>query len=726
MSVIKFYENEKIFKIDTENVSYIMAIADNHYLGNVYYGAKISDYDVRYLMQLDEPPFTPSVNNREKAGFLDKFPMEYPAGGIGDFRESCIEIKNEKNQYGADFEYVGYRILEEKKPIKGMPAAFGDNAKTLEIELEDKSVGIRLVLSYSIFEDSDAIIKSVDIRNEGSEKVYLEKAMSTCLNINLKNPKMVTLDGAWGRERRISRREIGFGKTSVSSQRGISSHQENPFTAIVSEDCTQTHGQVYACNFVYSGNFVSLAERDAFSSIRYVMGINSERFEWVLESGENFQTPEVVMVYSDNGYDRMTHIFHDLYRNHLIRGQWKDKDRPVLINNWEATYFDFDTEKLLKIATEAKRNGIEMLVLDDGWFGKRNSDNCSLGDWKVNEEKLSGGLTNLAKKVNEIGLRFGLWIEPEMVSEDSDLYRAHPEWILCTAKRQPSQARAQYVLDITSPKVREYILDSIFEVIENANIEYIKWDMNRALTDIGSSYIDLERQGEILHRYTLAVYEMQEKLTSKYPYILLENCCSGGGRFDPGMLYYSPQIWCSDDTDAVERLAIQEGTQFVYPLSTIGAHVSDCPNHTTRRTASFEMRGVAAMGGTFGYELDVTAISEKDRSEISSQVERYKKNCTLIRTGDYYRLESYADNHSCDCYMVVSKAKDKAVVTYIQLDFAPSLKRTVIKMRGLIEDADYKIEDRVYRGDVLMKAGYVVKGIDGENNAKIIEINQII
>lgn len=494
--------------------------------------------------------------------------------------------------------------------------------------------------------------------------------------------------------------------------------------ALVSEKADQENGSVYGFHFVYSGNFIAQVERTQFDSLRVQMGIHPKNFCWQLKPGESFEAPEVILTYSACGLGGMSRNLHDLYRNHLIRSPYKDKKRPILINNWEATYFDFNTEKLLDIAREAKKAGIEMLVMDDGWFGYRNDDNTSLGDWTVNEKKLPGGLKYLADEVNKIGLKFGIWFEPEMISPDSDLYRAHPDWAIAIPDRTPCRSRNQYVLDLTRREVVEYVYNAVARVLHEANIEYVKWDMNRQLTDLGSVYLGRENQGELSHRYVLAVYELQERLTREFPELLLENCSGGGARFDPGMLFYSPQIWCSDDTDAIERLVIQEGTALIYPLSTMGAHVSDCPNHTVGRNTPFSTRGNVALAGTFGYELDITKISEEDRAQIPEQVRLYHKYNDLVRRGDYYRIASYRQNHFFDCYEVVAKDKREALITCVQVMRRPNYHSRMIKLAGLDANLRYRNEDtgEVYYGDTLMNAGIPIQEMWGDFQSRLIHL----
>ena len=482
---------------------------------------------------------------------------------------------------------------------------------------------------------------------------------------------------------------------------------------------TQTAGEVYAMHFIYSGNFIAQLEKSQFDSIRAVMGIHPADFSWKLESEESFYTPEAVLTFSAEGLGKMTRNFHDFYRNHLIRSKYRNQKRPILINNWEATYFDFNTEKLLDIAKLASQYGIEMLVMDDGWFGHRNDDSTSLGDWFVNEKKLPGGLNYLVDEVNKLGMKFGIWMEPEMISPDSELYKEHPDWAIAVKGRTGTLSRNQYVLDFSRKDVRDCIYEKIRAILSSANIEYVKWDMNRQLTDLGSLALPADRQGELSHRYVLGVYEMQERLTRDFPDLLLENCSGGGARFDPGMLYYSPQIWCSDDTDAIERLGIQEGTALIYPLSAMGAHVSDCPNHTVGRNTPFKTRGEVALAGTFGYELDITKIAKEEQEQIPQQTAMYHKYNDLVREGDYYRIASYRENHFYDCYMVVSKDKKEALVTFVTVHARPNYHSLKVRLQGLNPNLDYRLEGEmenecVYGGDLLMNAGMLVPSEQGD------------
>lgn len=726
---ISYDEELKVFRIDTENTTYCMAVSDTEgFLTHVYYGDKLGEDDIRYLLRINEPPFVPSVNNRDRSSFLDSCPQEFPGHGVGDYRESAVKVRDEDGHTATMFFFKDYRILRGKKKLEGLPATFGSESEcmTLEIDMEDKVRNLVCTLSYSAFDGIDAIIRSVKLLNLSDDTVYVEKLYSLSVDIDASDfdYQMLTLHGSWARERQMELRTIGYGRQEVSSSRGESSHQEHPFLGIVSNGTSQESGSVYGFNFVYSGNFVAQIEKNQFGMLRVSMGINTDDFCFEVKKNESFQAPEVVCVYSGEGLGKMSRTFHDLYRSHLIRSPYKDKPRPVLINNWEATYFDFDSDKLISIATEAKKNDIEMLVMDDGWFGHRNDDNSSLGDWFVNEDKLKDGLKHLVDEVNKVGLKFGIWVEPEMISPDSKLYEEHPDWAIAVQGRTPCKSRNQYVLDLSRKEIRDYVYDMISGVLRSANIEYVKWDMNRQLTDIGSSFLGKKNQGELMHRYVLGVYEMQERLVNDFPDLLLENCSGGGARFDPGMLYYSPQIWCSDDTDAIERLSIQEGTALVYPLSAMGAHVSDCPNHTVGRVTPFKTRGDVALSGTFGYELDITKISDEDRLQIKNQVATFHKYTDLVRNGDYFRIASYSENKLFDCQEIVSKDKSEALITYVQVLSTANAHSRRLRIPGLNMDSVYEIEgwDLKLTGRTLSNAGLLMPAINGDFKSLLIHL----
>lgn len=695
---ISYDKEHKTFSIEAEESGYYIALADDEgFAGHVHYGRKLGcQDDLVHLLKVNEYPFTPSKLKREKLSFFDAFQWEYPCGGTGDFRESALDIRNDKGQPAVSLSVRSHEILEGKPALDGLPATFGTDkdCMTLVLHCKDDVLGLELDLFYSVFEGIDAVARHAEIRNCGTQVLEIRKALSFCLDMDRQDKEFdfISLYGSWARERHMDRVPLHHGKSGVYSTRGETGHQMNSFAALAERRADWDTGEVYGLSLVYSGNFITQAELNQFDSIRFVTGINPETFSWKLEPGERFVTPEAVMVWSGRGLNGMSQAFHDLWRCHLMRGSWKDRSRPILINNWEATFFDFDTDKLLSIAKEAAAHGIEMLVMDDGWFGHRNKDDSSLGDWYVNEDKLKGGLARLVEGVNKLGLKFGIWFEPEMISPDSDLYRQHPDWAIQVSGREPGQARQQLVLDLSRKEVRDCVYSQVKKILQSANVEYVKWDMNRPLSDLGSSSLPADRMGELSHRYVLGVYEMQERLVSDFPHLLLENCSGGGGRFDPGMLYYGPQIWCSDDTDAVERLAIQEGTALAYPLSSMGAHVSVCPSQACGRMTPFRTRGFVALAGTFGYELDITKMSGEDKSVVDEQVACYHKYNPLIREGDYYKIASARENGSdYDAWEVVSKDRQEALVTVVQVLARPNWHSRKLVVKGLDLNMRYRV-----------------------------------
>lgn len=720
---VTFTEDIKLFRLDAKDTSYVFGVIDEGYLVHGYFGKKIWGDDLTYLLRLAENPWVPKTNMRDKGTFMDMTAFEYPCHGIGDYREPCLMVMDDEGMTACDLRYVSHKTYKGKPALEGLPATFASEseAETLEITCTDKHTGLEAVLLYTVFSDLNVITRSVRLKNTGKAPLNVKRVLSMCVDFDNDGYDLITLNGSWGRERAIERSKLHHGKQGIDSIKGESSHQNNPFMALVSHNADEDMGEAYGFNFVYSGNFFAQAEVTQHKCTRAVMGINHFDFNWLLEEGEEFTAPEVVMVYSDEGIGKMSRTFHDLYRNHLIRGEYKDKRRPILINNWEATYFGFDTDKLIDIAKEASKLGIEMLVMDDGWFGHRDSDNSSLGDWFVYEKKLKGGLKHLVDEVNKLGMKFGIWFEPEMISPDSELYKKHPDWAIQIKGREMTMSREQYVLDYSNKEVRDCVYGMMKNILDSANIEYIKWDMNRQLTEVGSTTLPKNRQRELWHRYVLGVYDLMNRLTSDYPHILLENCSGGGARFDPGMLYYSPQIWCSDDTDAIERLKIQHGTTICYPASAMGAHVSDCPNHTVGRSTPFSTRGNVAMVGTFGYELDVTRIPREDRDAIPSQIAEFNKYNPIVRTGDQYRIGNIFEDNLWDAWMFVSKDKSEAVFTFVQVLGRPNYRSRRIKLKGLDPEACYKNMEtgEVYSGNVLMNMGIFVS-LNGDFASKVI------
>lgn len=717
-------EKNKIFKLDTKSTTYMMQVVDGDYLAHTYYGKKVPDKNLSYLLRLDEHPLTLSKNIGERVQIMENIPLEYSFFGVGDFREPCLKVLDNEGNSIVDLKYLSYKTHKGKEKIPSLPATYADEsqAETLEIILIDKRLNLEVTLFYTAFNDIDAITRSVRVKNNGIENINLTRVLSACVDFDNYNFDVITAHGAWARENHIERTPIRKGKQSIDSTRGVSSPQNNPFMILCSHNTDESTGEAYGFSFVYSGNFLAEAEVSQFDRTRFVMGINSLDFNWLLKPEEIFNAPEVVMVYSDEGLGKMSRTFHDLYRENLIRGEYKHKRRPILINNWEATYFNFNEEKIYDIAKEAKTLGIEMFVLDDGWFGKRNDDKTSLGDWFVNEEKLKGGLKPLVDKINGLGMKFGLWFEPEAISEKSKLFAEHSDWTIQVKNQEKTQSRNQYVLDFSRKEVVDYIFEMMTNVLDNANIEYVKWDMNRLLTDASSCALPSDRQREIWHRYVLGVYDLMDRITSRYPKLLLENCSSGGARFDPGMLYYSPQIWTSDNADAYERLFIQQGTSLIYPCSAMGAHVSDCPNHIVGRNTDFNTRARVALVGTFGYELDVTKIPKEERELIPVQIEEFKKYNNLVREGDHYRIGDISKDNTFDAWSFVSKDKSEALLEFVQVLARSNHRSRRLKLKGLDSNAYYYEEHEpnvLISGEALMNGGYNIKNLWGDFQSDI-------
>ena len=713
---IQFDAKTQVFKLDSATTSYALGIGPHSYLLHLYYGARISDTDLQYLSYTVSQSTTSAVVSYEDAEYFSKdvHRMEYPCNGCGDMRGTALSIRRAAGTTDTDVQYVSHKIYAGKPLIPGQPATYAsaEEADTLEILCRDHVSGAEVTLFYTVFRNCGAMTRHAVIRNSSELPMDIRYAMSACVDFHDGNDMdFIHLYGRHAMERMLERAPLLHGTQAVSSKRGCSSHMHNPFIVLCDHETTEEWGNTYGFNLVYTGNFLASAEMDSNGGARVLMGINPEDFSWHLEAGECFHTPEVVMVYSDQGLGGMSRIYHSLYRNNLCRGPWKTKKRPILINNWEATYFNFDEEKLFELAKTASELGIEMLVMDDGWFGNRNSDDSALGDWTVNRDKLPNGLGRLVERINGLGVKFGIWFEPEMVCRDSNLFRAHPDWALQTPNRHMSIGRYQYVLDMSRADVRDYLFDSIKAVMESANIAYIKWDFNRNLTEVGSALLGADRQQEVFHRYVLGLYELLERVHNAYPDLLLEGCAGGGGRFDPAWLYYAPQIWTSDDTDATERLDIQYGTSLCYPVSTMGAHVSVCPNHQTHRTSPFETRGNIALCGTFGYELDLTKLTDAEKELVKQQCRDYHKYYDLIHYGDLYRLISPWKHRTRSAWSFVSPDKREVLVTYVVIR-SGIRERYYFRLAGLNPDLLYRDEEsgQILSGATLMNAGLCIRG----------------
>ena len=714
---IKYHEKTKTFHIFNKEVSYIIHIMQNGQLENLYYGKAVRDKEdftylheecVRSHMAICIPePGTLSMHFTKQ---------EYPVYGTGDYRSPALSVRQENGSAIVNFTYQSHEIYGGKKPLTPLPAVYTENdeeAQTLEILLHDSLMNTDLVLSYTVFAELPVLTRNSRIVQKGNQKIVLERAMSASVEFPDMDYEMVHLSGAWARERYVKSRKQEMGIQAVQSLAGTgSSAEHNPFLALKRPHTTEDQGEVYGFSLVYSGNFLAQTEVSTFDITRVMMGIHPEGFHWELSAGEEFQTPEVVMVYSDQGLNKMSQTYHKLFRKRLMRGVWRDQARPILLNNWEATYFDFNEEKILHIAEKAKEAGVELFVLDDGWFGTRNDDYRGLGDWYVNLEKLPDGISGLSHKVEEMGLKFGLWVELEMVNKDSDLYRAHPDWIIGVPERFESHSRHQYVLDFSRKEVVDHIYAMISKIIRESSISYIKWDMNRYMTEPYSRGLDASSQGKVMHKYILGVYDLYTRLITEFPEILFESCASGGARFDPGMLYFAPQTWTSDDTDASERTKIQYGTSYVYPIVSMGTHVSAVPNHQLHRVTPLSSRANVAYFGTFGYELDFNLLNDREMEMVKKQIEFMKENRELIQMdGDFYRLCSPFEGNDT-AWMVVSQDKKQAIVGFYQKLNKVNASWLRLKLQGLDKERLYDVqcEDAVYQayGDELMYVGIPV------------------
>lgn len=705
------YKNEaREFHLYNGHISYIIQILKNGHLGQLYFGKRLKDRDsFGHLLELARRDMAPCVFEGDSNFSLEHIKQEYPCYGTGDMRTPAFTLSLADGSRVADFAYKAHRIYNGKPKLDGLPATYVESkgeATTLEIDMCDPFLQAKLTLLYTIFENLSAIARSARFSCEGKSFTLLS-AMSLSVDLPDCDYTMLDLTGAWGRERWIQSHSLHTGIQSIYSMRGHSSHQYNPFLALKRPDASEQTGEVIGASLVYSGNFLGQVEVDNFNVTRITIGIHPMDFSWPLRQGETFQTPEAVLVYSGQGLNGMSQTYHELYRTRLARGFWRDRPRPIVVNNWEATYMEFDEEKIIRLAEKASELGIELFVLDDGWFGHRNDDTTSLGDWFVNPAKLPNGLSWLADRVNALGMELGLWFEPEMISKDSKLFAEHPDWMIQTPGRVPCQGRNQYVLDFSRDEIVDYIGRCMTDLLQKSKIAYVKWDMNRSLTDVYSQGASSEKQGTVFHKYVLGVYRLYEMLTSRFPKVLFDSCCSGGGRFDPGMLYYTPQAWTSDDTDAVERIKIQYGTSLVYPLSCMENHVSAVPNHQTFRNTPLETRAAVAYFGVFGYELDLNRLTVQEQEEIKRQIDFVKRNRNFIATGLFYRLVSPFEGTEA-AWMVVSKERTRALVGYFRALQPVNKGYRRLKLVGLDPNRRYSISDRslTYYGDELMSAGF--------------------
>lgn len=713
--MIFFDEEKRIFHLRNDYISYIMGVEEQSLLAHIYYGKSISGYNGGRQYPRLERSFSFNFEGDKKRIYSrDTLLQEISTFGGGDFRIPTLEISGLDGSHQSDFRYESYKIYPGKSKLRDLPATFVEDekqAETLEICLKDVSREVSLYMYYSIFKDLPVITRSHRLANDGKENIVIHKLSSLSLDFQSDEWEAIHLPGSWGNERNIQRNQLTRGIHTFDSKRGTSSHQENPFVSLVKSDTTEDFGDAYGFALVYSGNHEESIEVDQYQQLRLTIGINSYGFEWNLESGQSFIAPEVVCVYSDKGLNGMSQTFHKVIHNHLTNGRWKKQERPILINNWEATYFDFDTKIIKELIDESKELGIELFVLDDGWFGKRNSDQTSLGDWYVNKEKIHEGIKDLATHARNQGMDFGLWFEPEMISRDSDLFKEHPDWYLHNPQYPAATSRSQFVLNLSLDCVRDYIIEVLSNILSAGDVSYVKWDMNRYLSDV-FSFNEYVHHGEVSHRYVLNLYSIYDYLISSFPDILFEGCSGGGGRFDLGILYYMPQIWTSDNSDGIARLKIQYGTSLVYPISSMGSHVSAVPNHQNGRVTSLETRGNVAMSGILGYELDPRKLSQIDKEKIRCQIAYYKENRRLFQYGKFIRLRSPFDTNDA-AWEFLEEDKSKAIVIYTNVLSHAAAKLTILKVKGLTATSLYYCKElnQMFFGDELEHSGFYIEPI---------------
>lgn len=689
-------KKDLVFQLDTKDTSYVMSVLPDGHLQNIYYGKRLRNTGNHSALMPKQAFYCWMVYAREEPAIgLDQQCLEYSSLGRGDYREPAIELTAPDGSFACDFLYRCYREYDGAKSLSGLPCALGEKreCRTLEIDLYDEVLDLTLTLAYGVYYDSNVITRGVTVKNGKKGALKLRRVMSLQLDLFDSDYLLTTFDGNWAMERTPHQKPLSQGIFVNDSKIGSSSSRHNPLILLQRPQTTEEAGECYGFNLIYSGNHYEAVEVTHFGKTRVLSGINPTNFSWELKEGESFESPQAVMTYSSQGLNVLSQQFHRFIQQHIVRGVWKNRERPVLVNNWEGTYFDFDEQKLLDMAKEASLLGIELFVLDDGWFGKRNDDQRSLGDWVVNQEKLPHGIAGLCEQVNLLGMQFGLWVEPEMVSEDSDLYREHPDWAIQLPNRVPALSRTQLVLDYTRQEVRDYVVEALSKVFSSANITYLKWDMNRPMSDVYSASLPSERQGEFYHRYMLGLYEVLDRFTKRFPDILLESCSGGGNRFDLGMLCYSPQVWTSDNTDAVCRLSIQQGTSYGYPLSTMGAHVSAVPNHQSGRITPLETRFNVAAFGCLGYELDVTKLSPEEKDVVRRQVAYYKRHRKLFQYGTFYRVDAPLDKKKT-IWTVVSPDRTEAVAGWYQVLEQPTYGEDMLKTLGLNPEWDYIVDGR--------------------------------
>lgn len=704
---IQFDKTNRTFLLLTDNSSYQMKVDEYGFLLHLYYG-KRTEQNPEYILQYVDRGFSgnPYDVGDDRTYSMDVLPQEFPCRGNGDYRNTAFLLERADGSTGCDLRYVSHEIRAGKYSLPGLPAVHAkeEEADTLEIVLRDSTSGVEVRLLYGVLSKQDVITRSALVKNNGRESFLVTKAAAACLDFLTGDFDIISFYGRHTMERNFERTHAGHHTFTIGSRRGASSHQYNPMMFLAGTETTEDMGNCYAMSLLYSGGFEGSVEKDQMNQTRMLLGLQPEQLRYPVKEGDTFVIPEVMMSYSKEGLGQLSYNLHRCIRRHVCRGTWQTAVRPVLLNSWEASYFDIDAKRLCQLAKEASKLGMDMLVMDDGWFGKRDDDNSSLGDWSVNEEKLGMPLCELIDKINDLGMKFGIWFEPEMISEESDLYRRHPDWVMMVPGRLPVRARNQLVLDFSRKEVVDAIYGQMCELLDRCHIEYIKWDMNRSICDVYSHAT--EEQGKVLYDYVLGLYDFLERLHTDYPHILIEGCCGGGGRFDAGMLYYTPQIWCSDNTDAIDRLYIQYGTSFGYPVSTVGSHVSAVPNHQTGRNTSLDTRGVVAMSGIFGYELDLIKLSDEEKNTIREQIARYKRLAPLILNGRYHRLTDPFTNEIA-AWQFVSEDKKEVLFHAVQIEVHGNMTPIYVCLKGLESGAVYREEQtgNIYPADILMEVG---------------------
>lgn len=708
---IQVNASNRLFHLQTKHTSYVFHVIEDGSLGQLYYGPKIPFKDDYANLNTREEHDCTNTRTDEDVEFqAELLKQEYAGLGKGDYRYPAFQITYPNGSRTSEFQYRDYELKDGKERLTGLPSTFADDSndsQTLTVKLADGD--LELQLHYTIFADEDVIVRSTTFVNHG-KTVFLNRALSAQLDLPDANYDFIQFAGSWSRERHLHRSHLHPGTQSISSLRTASSHQENPFFMLARPHTDNNQGAVFGFNFVYSGNFLDSVEVDQFDTTRVLIGINPDEFGWKLNSGDSFQTPEVIFSYTDNGFNALSQQLGAFYAQHLINPHFAYQERPILINNWEATFMDFTEDKLMPIVERAKELGIEMFVLDDGWFGHRDDDRSSLGDWFVDEKKFNHGIAGFAKRVHDLDMKFGLWFEPEMISIDSKLYQTHPEWMIKTPGRGQTPGRHQFVLDMSRKEVVDYLFELMSHIIQDAKLDYIKWDMNRNITEMYGADLPADQQLEFSHRYILGVYDLYDRLTKAFPDVLFESCASGGGRFDLGMMYYAPQAWCSDDTDAVERIKIQDGTSYGYTPSMWGAHVSAVPNDQVGRLTSIDTRAKVAYFGAFGYELDVTELSDEEQATIKQQVAFYKQYRKLFQFGTFYRLETPDTSDNVYAWETVSPDKQTAIGMRYQILNGANPAYIRYYFKGLDPERHYTVNDgsEVFSGAELMNAGYFV------------------